>query len=77
VGVEEVVSDAVKSVRVKADIKIKVPANRLETPLDEVAGAVSNPVKRLRPDDVGVGIAVRKDAFPLCMLIRLGYRPIL
>jgi hypothetical protein len=58
----------------RTHIEIKACANRLGTPLDEVGSTVSNPVKRLWPDDVGVGIAVREDALPLCVLIRLDIR---
>lgn len=57
----------------RTHIEIKASANRLGTPLDEVSSAVSNPVKGLRPDDVGIGVTVCEDAFPLCVLIRLDF----
>lgn len=49
-------------------IKVKASAYRLATSFDKVAGALSDAVKRLRLDNVGVGVAVGEDTFPPCVL---------
>jgi len=49
-------------------VEIKAPAHRLHAALDKVGCALRDAVKRLRADNVGVGVAVREDAFPPSML---------
>jgi hypothetical protein len=53
-------------------IKIQASAGRLDTLLDKVTRPLSNAVEGLRPDNVGVGVAVREDAFSPCMLTAPG-----
>jgi hypothetical protein len=51
-------------------IKIKASADGLKTSRDKVGCTLSDPVKRLWPDDVGVGVTIGKGTLSLCMLAK-------